>query len=77
MHMSTPTQPQGTCNSKPSVIAKYQLPHPRHITKIYSKINSDPGFTNAAFKALSSKARQNKEKGKDTLVAVMCDEMGI
>lgn len=53
------------------------LPSPDTIRRWYTNISADPGFTTPAFKALESRAKDRKEKGKDTYCALMMDEMAI
>ena len=53
------------------------LPHPRSIRNWYTKIKCDPGFTEPAFIALEDIAKINKEVNKETICALMIDEMAI
>ena len=56
---------------------KLALPHPRQIRSWYNGVNGDPGFTKAAFSAIEARATDNKAQGKETICAVMLDEMAI
>ena len=51
----------------------YALSHPTQIRRWYSRIQVDPGFTEAAFKALKVKASQQSQ----LICALMMDEMAI
>ena len=53
------------------------LPHPRQIRSWYKGVDGDPGFTRPAFSALEARAKDNKAKGKETICAIMLDEMAI
>ena len=53
------------------------LPHPNVISKWYSKIPAEPGFTEPAFKALSIKVDEAKKQDKMVLTSLMLDEMSI
>ena len=53
------------------------LPHPRLIRSWYSEVEGDPGFTKAAFEALSQTVTKNKEEGRETLCSLMLDEMAV
>ena len=53
------------------------LPHPQTIRNWYSSISADPGFTVASFTALRSHVVQQRKAGKDTVCALMMDEMYI
>ncbi|PIK44382.1 putative THAP domain-containing protein 9-like [Apostichopus japonicus] len=53
------------------------LPHPRQIRAWYSRIDGAPGFTKPAFAALEAKRKDNRAKGKETVCAVMLDEVAI
>ncbi|KAF0039233.1 hypothetical protein F2P81_007468 [Scophthalmus maximus] len=53
------------------------LPHPQTIRKWYISISADPGFTVASFIALKSYVAEEKKAGKDTVCALMMDEMCI
>lgn len=53
------------------------LPHPETIRSWYSKISADPGFTQPAFSAIKSRVEDRKREGKETLCALMMDEVAI
>ncbi|KAL1265026.1 hypothetical protein QQF64_003053 [Cirrhinus molitorella] len=53
------------------------LPHSHTIRRWYSSVSADPGFTVASFTALKSHVEENQEKGKETVCALMMDEMYI
>ncbi|KAJ4948187.1 hypothetical protein JOQ06_019724 [Pogonophryne albipinna] len=53
------------------------LPHPETIRSWYSKISADPGFTQPAFSAIKSRVEERKREGKETLCALMMDEVSI
>ena len=53
------------------------LPHPQTIRNWYSSISADPGFTAASFIALKEHVAERKKDGKDTVCALMMDEMYI
>ena len=53
------------------------LPHPQTIRNWYSSISADPGFTVASFTALRSHVVEQRKAGKDTVCALMMDEMYI
>ena len=53
------------------------LPHPETIRSWYSKISADPGFTQPAFSAIKSCVEDRKCEGKETLCALMMDEVAI
>ena len=53
------------------------LPHPETIRSWYSKISADPGFTQPAFSAIKSCVEERKREGKETLCALMMDEVSI
>ena len=53
------------------------LPHPRTIRTWYCGVEGDPGFTKQSFDALKAKANDNLAQGKETVCAVMFDEMAI
>ena len=53
------------------------LPHPSTITTWYGAVNADPGFTKAAFSALSAKVLAAKRDGQDIICSLMLDEMAI
>ena len=60
-------------------VFKNALPHSRHISKWYSKIPAEPGFTEPSFQALALKVEENKNKSSSakTLVTLMFDEMSV
>ena len=53
------------------------LPHPSVIRSWYSTIDGEPGFTKAAFAALSAKVMASKKINKDVICSLMIDEMSI
>ncbi|KAG9275028.1 DNA transposase THAP9 [Astyanax mexicanus] len=53
------------------------LPHPETIRSWYSNISAEPGFTQASFSALQSHVEDGQKQGKDTICALMLDEMAI
>lgn len=53
------------------------LPNPRTIRSWYSRIDAEPGFTKVAFDSLQARAQDRKEKGQETVCALMVDEMAI
>ena len=53
------------------------LPHPSVIRSWYSTIDGEPGFTKAAFAALSAKVMASKKIKKDVICSLMIDEMSI
>ena len=53
------------------------LPHPQTIRNWYCSISADPGFTAASFIALKDHVAEQKKEGKDTVCALMMDEMYI
>lgn len=53
------------------------LPSISTIRKWYGAINGKPGFSNEAFTALRCKAMEANRDGRETLVCVIYDEMGI
>ena len=53
------------------------LPHPSTIRTWYDAVNADPGFTQAAFCALSAKVLAAKRDGQDIICSLMLDEMAI
>ena len=53
------------------------LPHNISITKWYTKIPAEPGFTEPAFKALSLKVKEAEKTGSKVFVSLMLDEMSI
>ena len=53
------------------------LPHPRTIRTWYCGVEEDPGFTKQSFDALKAKANDNLAHRKETVCAVMFDEMAI
>ena len=53
------------------------LPHPSTIRTWYGAVNADPGFTKAAFSALSAKVLAAKRDGQDIICSLMLDEMAI
>ena len=53
------------------------LPHPQTIQNWYCSISADPGFTAASFIALKDHVAEQKKEGKDTVCALMMDEMYI
>uniref|UniRef100_A0A8C5BZB7 THAP-type domain-containing protein n=1 Tax=Gadus morhua TaxID=8049 RepID=A0A8C5BZB7_GADMO len=53
------------------------LPHPATIRTWYSHISADPGFTKPAFSALACHAQNRMVEGKETLCALMLDEVAI
>ncbi|CAL9702423.1 unnamed protein product [Knipowitschia caucasica] len=53
------------------------LPHPDTIRKWYSEVSSDPGFTKASFVALRAHVQKRQQLRKETLCALMMDEMAI
>ncbi|KAL3210733.1 hypothetical protein MRX96_008674 [Rhipicephalus microplus] len=53
------------------------LPHPSTITKWYSSINGEPGFTSEAINAIRAKANEAKKNNKQLLCNLVVDEMAI
>lgn len=53
------------------------LPDPRTLRSWYSSIDGEPDFTNESFDVLKVKVVEAKEVGKQILVGVVIDEMGI
>ncbi|KAL3244157.1 hypothetical protein MRX96_019422 [Rhipicephalus microplus] len=53
------------------------LPHPSTITKWYSSINREPGFTSEAINAIRAKANEAKKNNKQLLCNLVVDEMAI
>ncbi len=53
------------------------LPHPDTIRTWYSNISADPGFTKASFCAIQAHAQDRTKEGKETICALMMDEMAI
>ncbi|XP_071384885.1 DNA transposase THAP9 [Centroberyx affinis] len=53
------------------------LPHPDTIRTWYSNISADPGFTKPAFSAIETHVKDRKKDGKETLCALMMDEIAI
>ena len=53
------------------------LPHPETLRKWYSSISANPGFTSPAFSALQSHVQSPQKDGKETVCALMVDEMAI
>nr|XP_037278211.1 THAP domain-containing protein 6-like [Rhipicephalus microplus] len=53
------------------------LPHPSTITKWYSSINGEPGFTSEAINAIRAKASEAKKNNKQLLCNLVVDEMAI
>jgi hypothetical protein len=53
------------------------LPHPETIQTWYSHTSADPGFTKPAFSALACHVQNRKVEGKETLCALMLDEVAI
>ena len=47
------------------------LPHQRQIRRWYSKIQADPGFTEASFAALMKKVEDNKRQGHPTFCSLV------
>ena len=47
------------------------LLHPAQICKWYSKILTEPGFTEPTFQAFSAKVKDAKEKGRTVLCSLM------
>lgn len=53
------------------------LPHPSTITKWYSSINGEPGFTGKAMNAIRAKANEAKTNNEQLLCNLVVDEMAI
>ena len=53
------------------------IPSSSTIRKCYSAIDGSPGFSKVVFKALETRFQAEKGKGKETLCALMLDEMSI
>lgn len=53
------------------------LPHPSTITKWYSSVNGEPGFTGEAMNAIRVKAHEAKKNQKELLCSLVVDEMAI
>ncbi|KAL3222180.1 hypothetical protein MRX96_028916 [Rhipicephalus microplus] len=53
------------------------LPHPSTITKWYSTVNGEPGFTVEAINAIRVKANEAKKNQKELLCSLVVDEMAI
>ena len=53
------------------------LPLPSLIRSWYSEVEGDPGFTKAAFEAVSQTVTKNKEEGRETLCSLMLDETAV
>ncbi|XP_062412537.1 uncharacterized protein LOC134102456 [Sardina pilchardus] len=53
------------------------LPHPQTIRDSHNSVEADPGITKASFRALQCHAEDNNRQGKDTICALMMDEMSI
>lgn len=53
------------------------LPHPSTLTKWYSSLNGEPGFTGEAMDAIRAKANEVKQKNKELLCNLVVDEMAI
>lgn len=53
------------------------MPHPRTITKWFSSVNGEPGFTEEAFRILKNKNEEYVRKKKTLLCSLMMDEMAI
>lgn len=53
------------------------LPHPDTIRTWYTSISADPGFTGPSFSTVEAHVKARKEEGKETLCALMMDEMAI
>lgn len=51
---------------------KNVLPHPKTISKSYTVVNGDPGFTQVAFQCIEDKA-----KNKTVICNIVLDEMSI
>lgn len=55
----------------------FTLPHPSTITKWYSSINGEPGFTGEAMNAIRAKASEAQMNNKELLCNLVVDEMAI
>ena len=53
------------------------LPIPRQIRAWYGGIDGEPGFTKSAFTALQARVESNTANGRETVCALMLDEMAI
>lgn len=53
------------------------LPHQSQIRRWYSKIPSEPGFTEPAFQALSAKVKEAEKESRQDVCSLMLDEMAI
>ena len=53
------------------------LPTPRQIRAWYGGINCEPGFTQSAFSALQARVESNAVNGRETVCALMLDEMAV
>ena len=53
------------------------MPHLDTIRTWYSHISADPGFTKSVFSALACHVQNRKVEGKETLCALMLDEVAI
>ena len=53
------------------------LPHPNTIRTWYGHTSADPGFTQPAFSALECHVQNRKVEGKETLCALMLDEVAL
>lgn len=53
------------------------LPHPGTIRTWYNEISADPGFTEASCSAITAHAQDRRKEGKETICALMMDEMSI
>ena len=58
-------------------IFNFALPHPDHISKWYSSIPAEPGFTEPSFHALKLKVQESERKGITPLYSLMFDEMSL
>ncbi|KAJ8380408.1 hypothetical protein SKAU_G00011860 [Synaphobranchus kaupii] len=55
----------------------FALPHTQTIRNWYSSVSADPGFTVASFNALKNHVAEKKKEGKETVCALMIDEIYI
>ena len=53
------------------------LPTPRQIRAWYGGINGEPGFTQSAFSALQARIDSNTVTGRESVCALMLDEMAV
>lgn len=53
------------------------MPAPRTLRRWYRSIDAEPGITSVSLDILKKKAEEYKQKGKELLLALLCDEVSI